>query len=71
MTQHAMRMHLAAEHNPIEPYERGNDVEERTGTVFDVAIRNVGEHEAYADEPFIEELAGQKCLTAFVLHRPT
>ena len=53
-----MRMHLAAEHYPPEPHERGTDVEERTGTVFDVAMREVGEHGAYADEPFMEELAG-------------
>ena len=56
--QHAMRMPLAAEHYPPARYERSTDVEERTGTVFDVAMREVGEHGAYADEPFMEELAG-------------
>ena len=55
--QHAMRMHLAAEHYRTALYERGIHEEERTGTVFDVAMRNVGEHETYADEPFME-LAG-------------
>ena len=53
-----MPMHQAAEQYPPAPYERGNDVEDRTGTVFAVSMRNVGKHEVYADEPFMEELAG-------------
>ena len=47
--QHAMRMHLAAEQHPPASYERGIHEEERMGTVFDVAMRNVAEHDAYAD----------------------
>ena len=34
--QHAMHMHPAAEHYPPAQDERSTDVEERTGTVFDV-----------------------------------
>ena len=56
--QNAMRSHLAAEHYPPAAYERGIHEEERMGTVFAVAIRDVGEHDEYADEPFMEELAG-------------
>ena len=69
--QNAMRSHLAAEHYPPAAYERGIHEEERMGTVFAVAIRDVGEHDEYADEPFMEELAGLDTLTAFVPHRPT
>ena len=56
--QHAMRMHLAVEHYPPPRYEKGTHEEERMGTVFDAAMRDVGEHDAYDDEPFMEELAG-------------
>ena len=55
---HAMRMHLAVEHYPPPLYEKGTHVDERMGTVFQVAVRDEIEHAAYADEPFMEELAG-------------
>ena len=55
--QHAMRMHLAVEHYPPPQYEKGTHEEERTGTVFDVAMCDVREHDAYDDESFMEELA--------------
>ena len=54
--QHAMRMHLAAAHYPPTPYE--NRTDETNGTAFDCEMRDVGEHEAYTDEPFMEEFAG-------------
>ena len=60
--QHTMRMHLAIEHYPPLQYEKGTNEEERMGTVFDVAMRDLGEHDAYDDEPFMEELA---CLDMF------
>jgi hypothetical protein len=56
--QHAMRMHLAVEHYPPPLYEKGTHEDERMGTVFQVAVRDESEHAAYADEPFMEELAG-------------
>ena len=56
--QHAMRMHLAVEQYPPPQYEKGTHEEERMGTVFAVAMHDVREHDAYDDEPFIEELAG-------------
>ena len=56
--QHAMRMHLAAEQYPPAAYEKGSPEGERMGTVVDVAVRDVGEHDEYADGPFMEELAG-------------
>ena len=54
---HAMRMHLAVEHYPPSQYENGTHEEECTGTVFDVAMRDVREHDTYDDESFMEELA--------------
>ena len=56
--QHAMRMHLAVEHYPPPLYEKGTHEDECMGTVFNVAVRDESEHAAYADEPFMEELAG-------------
>ena len=53
-----MRMHLAVAQYPPPQYEKGTHGEERMGTVFDVAMRDVREHDAYDDEPFMEELAG-------------
>ena len=53
-----MRMHLAVEHYPPPQYEKGTHEEERMGTVFDVAMHDVGEHDAYVDEPLMDELAG-------------
>ena len=35
--QHAIRMHLAAEHYPLAPYE--NRTDEETGTAFHVEMR--------------------------------
>ena len=55
--QHAMRMNLAVEHYPPPLYEKGTHKDERMGTVFQVAVRDESEHAAYADEPFMEELA--------------
>ena len=57
--QHAMRMHLAVEHYPPPLYEKGTHEDERMGTMFNVAVRDESEHDAYADEPFMEDLAGQ------------
>ena len=56
--QHAMRMHLAVEHCPPPLYEKGTREDDRIGIVFRVAMRDEREHDAYADEPFMEELAG-------------
>ena len=56
--QHAMRMHLAVGQYPPPQYEKGTHEEERIGTLFDVAVHDVREHDAYDDEPFMEELAG-------------
>ena len=47
--QHAMRMHLAAEHSPPVSYERGIHEEERTGTVIDVIVNQVRAHRQIAD----------------------
>ena len=55
---HAMRMHLAVEQYPLPLYEKGTHEEERMGNVFQVAMRDEREHDAYDDEPFMEELAG-------------
>ena len=66
--QHAMRMHLAAEHYPPTQYEKRTD--ENTGTSFDVEVRDVGEHEAYTDEPFMEELAGLDMFDSIRAARP-
>ena len=57
--QHAMRMHLGVGHYPPPLYEKGTHEDERMGTVFRVAVRDESEHDGYADEPFMEELAGQ------------
>ena len=57
--QHAMRMHLALEHYPAPLYEKGTHEDERMDTVFNVAVRDESEHDAYADESFMEELVGQ------------
>ena len=59
--QHAMHMHLhlAIEQYPPPLYEKGTHEDERIGTVFRAAMRDEGEHDEYADEPFMEELAGQ------------
>ena len=54
----AMHMHLAAKQYPPTAYERRIHEGERMGTVFDVAMCDMGEHDKYADEPFLEELAG-------------
>ena len=54
--QLAMRMHLAAEQYSPAQYEQRTD--EETGTAFDVEMHDVGERDAYTDEPFMEELAG-------------
>ena len=53
-----MRMHLAVEHYPPPLYEKGTHEEERMGIVFHVAMCYEREHDAYDDEPFMEELAG-------------
>ena len=51
-----MSMHVAAEHYPPALYEQRTD--EETGRALDVEMCDVGEHEAYSDEPFMEELVG-------------
>ena len=51
-------MHLAVEHYPPPLYEKGTHEEERMGIVFQVAMCDEREHDAYDDEPFMEELAG-------------
>ena len=53
-----MRMHLAVEHYLPPLYKKGTHEDERMGTVIKFAVRDEGEHDAYADEPFMEELAG-------------
>ena len=53
-----MRMHLAVGHYPPPLYEKGTHEDERMGTVFNFAVRDESEHDAYADEPFMEELVG-------------
>ena len=53
-----MRMHLAVGQYPPPQYEKGTHEEECMGNMFDVAMRDVREHDAYDDEPFMEELAG-------------
>ena len=56
--QRAMRVHLAVERYPPPLYEKGTHEEERMGNVFQVAMRDEREHDAYDDEPFMGELAG-------------
>ena len=66
-----MRMHLAVGQYPPRQYEKGTHEGERMGTVFDVAMCDVREHDACDDEPLWRSLQGWTCSTASGKHRRT